>query len=177
MTDSPQIRNEISSQSSKTDMVEATGSNDCVSGLWRVPIARGYVRGNPQDVDDRKFLRGFEVLMGNQLPEPSVPDTVMDGYYYDDSDFGVLRKYEREWITYNQRAFIDGGGRPGLGPQAMEAGDSIVIFAGGCAPFALREQTIGDGKYYRLLGSVYVYGLMDGEVMEGDVQFEDIVLV
>ncbi|KAK5654045.1 hypothetical protein OQA88_7723 [Cercophora sp. LCS_1] len=64
------------------------------------------------------------------LSDPSLSDTVVDGYHDGDNDFGMLQKYKRECITYNQRAFVDGAGRPGLGPQGMEAGDSIVIFAG-----------------------------------------------
>jgi hypothetical protein len=44
-------------------------------------------------------------------------------------------------------------------PYTTEAGDCIVVFAGGQNPFVIRRT----GNYYRLIGPCYVHGIMNGE--------------
>ncbi|RDW63768.1 hypothetical protein BP6252_11313 [Coleophoma cylindrospora] len=71
----------------------------------------------------------------------------------------------------NRKFFRTGGGYMGLGPQAMRAGDIVVVFFGAGVPFVLRrvaELKLDDGKRmdgssWRLVGQVYIHGLMDGE--------------
>jgi hypothetical protein len=47
----------------------------------------------------------------------------------------------------------------GLGPPNLQVGDIICIFAGISLPLILRSQ----GTHYQLVGSCFIYGLMDGE--------------
>jgi hypothetical protein len=56
------------------------------------------------------------------------------------------------------------GGYLGRVPRGTEVGDKICILFGGCVPFALRESS---GGYFKFIEKCYVYGIMDGEAMEG----------
>jgi hypothetical protein len=81
--------------------------------------------------------------------------------------------YRRAWLVYPRRAFVDNAGRPGLGPKEAQAGDQLVIFTGAPAPFVVRGRS--DGRF-TMLGSVYVYGRMDGEAFPGEPSLVDIQL-
>lgn len=50
----------------------------------------------------------------------------------------------------------------GVDPALIEKGGQVVIFAGGKTPFAIRPTHNGR---FRLLGEVYILGLMNGEFM------------
>lgn len=69
----------------------------------------------------------------------------------------------------NRRFFVTAGGRWGLGPDAMREGDVCAILAGADVPFVLRP-VAGKGRGdFRLVGQVYVYGVMYGELLrDGD---------
>ncbi|KAM0351775.1 hypothetical protein ACHAPU_002287 [Fusarium lateritium] len=51
-------------------------------------------------------------------------------------------------------------------PWTAREGDRIVILAGGEAPFLVRRHSLGED--YRLVGSCYVHGMMNGEVFPSD---------
>jgi len=53
-------------------------------------------------------------------------------------------------------------GRLGLGPNSLEKGNKIVIFLGTEFSFILRETNPGQ---YILVGTTYVDGIMDGEIL------------
>jgi len=55
------------------------------------------------------------------------------------------------------------GGRMGLGPRSMQAGDLVVVLRGGVLPLILRDTGAG----YWFIGPAYVYGIMDGEAVQG----------
>ncbi|RDW59215.1 hypothetical protein BP5796_12139 [Coleophoma crateriformis] len=71
----------------------------------------------------------------------------------------------------NRKFFRTSGGYMGLGPQAMRAGDILVVFFGAGVPFVLRrvaelkpdDGKMKDGSSWRLVGQAYIHGLMDGE--------------
>jgi len=130
----------------------------CLADLWRVPVAdRGlFTRDKREDA----FRRGFEVLTSTAFALPS----------WVASESFV---YRRVWLVYQRRAFVDNTGRPGLAPKAVQAGDQLVVFAGAPAPFVVRGR--GDGRF-TLLGSVYIYGRMDGEAFPGEPSLVDVQL-
>jgi hypothetical protein len=135
---------------------------DCLANLWRVPVAdRGLLtRDKREDV----FRHGFEVLTGAATRAAFAPA----GWVASESFV-----YRRGWLVYPRRAFVDVAGRPGLAPKAVKARDQLVVFAGAPAPFVVRSQ--GDGRF-TMLGSVYVYGRMDGEAFLGEPSLVDIQL-
>ncbi|RGP80078.1 heterokaryon incompatibility [Fusarium longipes] len=51
-------------------------------------------------------------------------------------------------------------------PWTSEAGDLIVILAGGEVPFIIRRNSTGQN--YRLIGSSYVHGMMNGELFPSE---------
>ncbi|KAF2685937.1 HET-domain-containing protein [Lentithecium fluviatile CBS 122367] len=62
----------------------------------------------------------------------------------------------------SRRMFITTGGLLGVAPRQAQPGDLVCVFFGGKAPFLLRP----GNRHYRLIGDVYVQGLMEGEVVE-----------
>jgi hypothetical protein len=135
---------------------------DCLANLWRVPVAdRGLLT---RDKREDAFRRGFEVLTGAATGAAFAPP----GWVASESFV-----YRRVWLVYPCRAFVDNAGRPGLAPAAVQAGDQLVVFAGAPAPFVVRGR--GDGRF-TLLGSVYVYGRMDGEAFPGEPSLVDVQL-
>lgn len=135
---------------------------DCLANLWRVPVAdRGLLT---RDKREYAFRRGFDVLTGAVTRAAfASPDWVASESF----------AYRRVWLVYPRRAFVDNAGRPGLAPKAVLAGDQLVVFAGAPAPFVVRRR--GDGRF-TMLGSVYVYGRMDGEAFPGEPSLVDVQL-
>ena len=67
-------------------------------------------------------------------------------------------------ISRDQNFFITEKGYVGIGPRCMEAGDKVSVLFGGSTPYVIRQKSITDEYLY--LGSVYVHGIMDGEVID-----------
>ena len=65
-------------------------------------------------------------------------------------------------------------GMLGLAPNTMEPGDKVFIIIGCETPIILRDAGHGE---YRIIGDAYVYGVMDGELVEHDPEIETIVIV
>lgn len=60
-------------------------------------------------------------------------------------------------------------------PWTSEPGDVIAILAGGEVPFVLRKDQVG--VVYRLIGSGYVHGMMNGEVFPSDPSVLDWITI
>ena len=72
------------------------------------------------------------------------------------------------------RFFITKEGRMGLGPKSLQPGDGITILSGARYIYCVRSKS----HQYQLVGHAYVYGLMNGEGLDGeDGGFEEIELV
>ena len=72
------------------------------------------------------------------------------------------------------RPICSSEGYVGLGPCVAKPDDIIVFLDGATTPFLLRPAGNVAGCYH-LVGEVYVYGVMDGEMMEKgleEVMFE-----
>jgi len=65
---------------------------------------------------------------------------------------------------HNRRPFISTKGYVGLVPAHSLPGDFICILYGAIVPFVLRRVANGT---FELVGEAYVYGIMDGEFLEG----------
>jgi hypothetical protein len=71
----------------------------------------------------------------------------------------------------NRRIFRTSSQHLGIAPSAAEVGDLVWILKGGPVPFILRPVVVGDAptgapSKYRLVGTAYVHGVMDGEAMK-----------
>jgi hypothetical protein len=140
-----------------------------LGNLWRVPIADVGLIRRPNGEDAATFAYQFDVLRGKNTPPTELDDEAQKAWVT-----AQTWEFRRPWKIYNQRAFVDTDGRPGLGPKTMESGDFIAVFAGAHVPFIIRRGSDSRSRY-RLVGSAYVYNLMDGEI--GDVSFSDIELI
>ena len=83
----------------------------------------------------------------------------------------------QEGIIHGKAWFISTDGFMGLVPRVAQPGDILCLFYGGWAPFVLRPKP-GDDEVYGFLGEAFVYGLMDGEALEGlpEDRVQDFVL-
>ena len=80
----------------------------------------------------------------------------------------IARDFNREFCPRQVRLFFTTNGFVGIGPAAMEPGDSIYILAGGNVPYVLRP--VPDAACFdtfELVGSCYVHGVMDGQAVDG----------
>lgn len=57
--------------------------------------------------------------------------------------------------------FLTNSGYMGLGPESIQNGDLICIVFGCPIPLLLRKT----GDFYLLVGEIYVYGMMRGEMI------------
>ncbi|KAJ9644140.1 hypothetical protein H2199_004008 [Coniosporium tulheliwenetii] len=76
--------------------------------------------------------------------------------------------------SVNRVFFTTAAGYMGLGPKSMQPGDFVALFSGMALPAAVRAEN----GFYRLLGPVYIQGIMDGELWcEEEANLEDILIV
>ena len=96
-----------------------------------------------------------------KLP-PSLPDIVKARHNYDPD---TVRASEYHQGVYEglgcRRFFVTASGSMGIGPRKMRSQDIIAILHGCRWPVVLRRQ----GEYYNILGTCYVQGIMDGEIV------------
>jgi hypothetical protein len=75
--------------------------------------------------------------------------------------------------TTGKRVGITSSERLTLLPREAEVGDVVSIFQGVNVPFVLRKS----GEHYRLVGSCYLHGMIDGQALEREEwQLHDIVI-
>lgn len=157
-------------------MVEESGDSKgaTLDEIWRVPIA-DFGLGKRADIEGPdRFIHGFDVLTGKVAVPPGLDTDAARRDWMSSESW----PYRRAWKLYERRAFLDDAGRPGLGPKAMAIGDRVVVLAGGHVPFILREELgTSTSPRYRVLGTAYTYGLMDGEGVQGDMSFSEIQVV
>ena len=63
--------------------------------------------------------------------------------------------------------FVTSKGFIGLAPLNAKQGDIVSVLLGGCTPFLLRK--IAGTDLYNLDGEDYVYGMMGGELLSGQM--------
>ncbi|CZR51419.1 uncharacterized protein PAC_01295 [Phialocephala subalpina] len=75
---------------------------------------------------------------------------------------------------HSRRLFVTNDWRLSLGPQSIQQGDQIWMFAGERMPFVLRR--VGETRY-RVIGHTYVHGLLEREGVSSNSQMDEICLV
>ncbi|KAK1988792.1 heterokaryon incompatibility protein-domain-containing protein [Colletotrichum cereale] len=63
----------------------------------------------------------------------------------------------------------------GMVPDGCEAGDEVWVVKGCNAPFVLRRSAEREGAR-RIVGAAYVHGIMDGEAVGEDTEFEPVAI-
>ena len=106
-------------------------------------------------VTDQEALRGYESLKEHLEEYGSVPgiEHGSSGLYY-----ASLAE-----AAYYRAVFHTKDGHTGLGPRCAQSGDIVAILYGCVRPMVMRP--LPEPGTYRLLGTSYVYGIMDGEAI------------
>jgi hypothetical protein len=77
-------------------------------------------------------------------------------------------------VAQGRRPLFASGGYLGIGPRETEQGDLVFILLGADTPYILRRRS--QDKTLQLIGEAYIYGVMDGEAMEGSPDIGEIGL-
>ncbi|KAK7523315.1 hypothetical protein IWZ03DRAFT_1151 [Phyllosticta citriasiana] len=120
-----------------------------------------------RDWESRHFQRlyeNFQIMMDEVEPN-------------EEADFHTaVMSYWRRLRINGNKGFVTPNGRAGLGPETMRTDDLIVIFKGCEFPFVIRP-SCKERKEYELVGACYVDGIMDGEAIKDNPEFEEMFLV
>ncbi|KAK4204523.1 putative HET domain-containing protein [Triangularia verruculosa] len=126
--------------------------------LWRIPICdREY---HPTSM---YFRRATMELSGKQFEllrtQPLENENVMAETW----SYQATMQYKD-----GARPIYLGKGYVGLAPKETTPEDIVVLIYGGSTPFVLRPA--GVAREYYLVGEAYVYGVMDGEMMDAGLE-------
>ncbi|KAI1437376.1 heterokaryon incompatibility protein-domain-containing protein [Xylaria sp. CBS 124048] len=111
------------------------------------------------------YKKTFEALFPDTRPDS--PETESRPPQSKESDSGLDTRYITAITRMaGRKPFLSQGGYIGLGPSDLAVGDTITIPYGSTVPIALRRMKKGEDEKYRLVGEVYVFGIMDGEFMK-----------
>jgi hypothetical protein len=123
------------------------------------------------------YLSDQKTTRTNVTPLTSDDEALINRVRRDILNSGVaLEKYGKtvRQICTGKRFGITEHGRMGLFPGSSKAGDEVVLIAGAKVPFVLRR--IGKGEkgiiYFKLVGPAFVEGVMYGEGLDRNNDFE-----
>ena len=122
---------------------------------WRMPIADCYDDGT---VWKRAGLEARASYMATLHPDDPLSAAVIS----------KTSMYRNSMYLLGQVAFVTETGYIGLGHPETAVGDEVHLVQGSDTPFVLRKT---DG-HYELIGETYVHGIMDGELVDDDTEFE-----
>ncbi|KAJ3477161.1 hypothetical protein NLG97_g8910 [Lecanicillium saksenae] len=145
--------------------------------LWRAISADLY--------RDKERMRGYtDVCLSMMRLQPLLADQLREDefdYIWECSDLkGIVTRqmlidaFVREaWeqtiqITRNRTLIALVDGRIALGPTAAEPGDCVTALSGSNVPIILRPEEVG----YSYVGEAYVEGIMYGELMETEHEYD-----
>jgi hypothetical protein len=78
-------------------------------------------------------------------------------------------------VCDHRTLFISSKGYLGMAPWNCQIGDVVTVLDGGKTPYLLRPTP--EGHHMELIGEVYVYGIMGGEVMEMGLEKETVHII
>jgi hypothetical protein len=82
-------------------------------------------------------------------------------------------------VKRGRRMFRTKGDLMGMGPKSMQEGDVVCVLLGAKVPFVLRavEGEKKEPRRYRLVGEAFVFGYMNGEILEEKKEVQTFWLV
>ncbi|CAH0047448.1 unnamed protein product [Clonostachys solani] len=138
----------------------------CLQAVLRTAVAdqEGWRAAVKPRLSDSMVVKIQEVLEKSGLPDDTATLT----------SFGVDDYVDQlQDIAKHRCPFRTSTGRIGIGPHQMRSGDRIYVLAGAPVPYAMRE---GTDRKLRLLGEVYLHGIMDGEALNNVKSLDKIKL-
>ncbi|KAK0108148.1 hypothetical protein ONS95_002970 [Cadophora gregata] len=144
----------------------SSDSNFWQEALWRIPCADQQWHDYTRRRADPAAQAGLLEIIDRNSGERSG--------YTDEGKKTAWRKYHLAMeCLYDFRPFISRKGYVGMAPEFAAVGDLVCMIYGAIVPFVLRR--VDDG--FELVGESYVYGIMDGQVMEMGLEQEEFCLV
>jgi hypothetical protein len=147
----------LCAQSDELDEDIYTSTGVRKEARWRIPTAdqirdgmKTEVRASKSGADLKSCYEKMIACFGNRAAQSSEDQAL------------------RDYITtmgsmFKRRTFISTQGYVGLVPSHSQPGDIICVFFGVHVPLILRPLSLDK---YELVGEAYVYGMMDGEILE-----------
>lgn len=124
---------------------------------WRIPIADYYFDGaaNATRRAGSEVKEWYKAILhpGGSLSASAI---------------SMSTRYKRNVIVEDHVAFVTATGYIGLGGWETVEGDEVHLVQGSDVPFLLRKT---DG-HYQLFGQAYVHGIMDGELVHDNTEFQ-----
>ena len=142
---------------------ERYSEQDIQEIIWRVPV------GDRTASDHGGLRRATEETaalhaVASASQDPSEPEVTEDSG-------ARSRIYEECIYILNKLAFITNSGYLGVASQDVLEGDRVFVIQGSEVPFVLRQI---DDSHYKNLGEAYVHGIMDGELLAKEYEFQDL---
>lgn len=164
---------------SRRDLAENFRRTICADRVWDTSGSPDST-SRPINKDDHDMITAW-FLKGTSETERLL--------YQGFADFNVLEGEEAQssvidsaiqLATFRRALFVTEGGRLGLGPSKLRAGDCVYYLLGGQTPFILRQSHICrilrvssyprlgyvGRQCFEMVGDAYVHGFMDGEAVQ-----------
>ena len=136
-----------------------------MSGNWNDESHNKRADGSGQMIDwGRKWLERHVDLFARSGSLFTKIQNILQDTFYSGVDLGFQACLLAACL--GRKLFITNSGFIGIGPSSMESGDLIVIILGLNVPLVLRKVDGRETPHYLLLGECYVQGIMDGELIQ-----------
>ncbi|KAI0554858.1 heterokaryon incompatibility protein-domain-containing protein [Xylaria curta] len=140
-----------------------------VGDIETSPVSHAFVRGSSSTVEGYK--KTVEALFPAETTEDRTPTEAQKKEQQPEESKLPEPGPSIPYITAmarmaGRRPFRSHNGYVGLGPVDLAVGDTVAIPYGSPVPFAFRRAKGSEDAAYRLVGEVYVFGIMDGEFMK-----------
>lgn len=151
--------------------------------MWRTFIGNFGGATNPAHQDYKKHFSSFlhdllsdgdESIYDDAVMSKELRELILDPISQSHNKDGNKHLYSVafSYVAGLRRFFVTRKGYMGLGPRSMQPADEVFVFSGGDVPFILRQSGSGE---HRLIGEVFVHGIMNGEVLEDtDLEFSKV---
>ncbi|KAH6694338.1 heterokaryon incompatibility protein-domain-containing protein [Leptodontidium sp. MPI-SDFR-AT-0119] len=136
--------------------------------VWRTAVADQEIRqgiGKPR-LSEEKVRIVHELLKGVDM-------SLMDAQKFLRAGLSDYCEQLRV-VAQGRRPLLASGNYLGIGPRETEQGDLVFILLGADTPYILRRRS--QDETLHLIGEAYMYGVMDGEAMEGSPVIEEIAI-
>ncbi|KAF5639350.1 heterokaryon incompatibility (het-6OR allele) [Fusarium sp. NRRL 52700] len=156
------------------DVLDSIGSMKRMVDKWQSVSRDQYPQGGEYQE------ASWRTLLGDISHEQGFQKRLGKG---DNAEAMAVNEFEHypscvTFAAYNKKGFITETGMIGISNLDMKVGDFISVLSGGKMPFILRQIKSEEGRVgYQYIAQAYVHGIMDGEMLDKNLEFEWISLV
>ncbi|KAM5357540.1 hypothetical protein ACJZ2D_016158 [Fusarium nematophilum] len=166
----PSVEFVTEASASTAEEVFTTITKALIISCWHEPSAPKNYDGVQQNTSQGGRAGALEASMFHALmyENYSVPQAFLASGGENVPDFERRERFVSRYIeaihkdARGRRPVVSEGNRIGLVPAETRKGDKLVVLLGATVPYVVGR---GEGGYYRIVGSCYVHGAMDGEMI------------